>query len=118
MVTGVAAIPVGASRAADPGLRGPVPARTFWAGYRGPVADGRPAWPVLAAPAAAEVGSGWGRHCAADQVLPGLPAAGHLALTSRVWVPLPAEHAHASLPVCPSRMFLATLACGVRRHRG
>ena len=58
----MAAIPVDAPRAADPGLAGPVPARTA-----GPAADrslgARPArsWPllVLAVPAAAEVFSGW-----------------------------------------------------------
>jgi hypothetical protein len=63
----MAAVPVDASPATDPGLRGPVPPRTT-----GPhaadrsTADARPgrtirSWPllVLAAPAAAEVWSGW-----------------------------------------------------------
>ncbi len=63
----MAALTAGASPAMDPGLRGPVPARTA-----GPAArDRSPAmvrtgrtvrsWPllVLAAPAAAEVWSGW-----------------------------------------------------------
>jgi hypothetical protein len=67
MVTGMAAIAVDSSRAADLGPRGPVPARTAGpaAADRSPVAV-RPArsvrsWPllVLAAPAAAEVWSGW-----------------------------------------------------------
>jgi hypothetical protein len=66
-VTGMAAVTAGASSATDPGLRGPVPASTS-----GPAAaDRSPAgvrpdrtvrsWPllVLAAPAAAEVWSGW-----------------------------------------------------------
>jgi hypothetical protein len=62
----MAAVPVDVSRAADPGPRDPVPARTT-----GPAADRSPvstqlvrsvrSWPllVLAAPAAAEVWSGW-----------------------------------------------------------
>ena len=63
----MAAVTVDAPRAANPGLRGPVPARTA-----GPAAADRSAagtrpdrairaWPllVLAAPAAAEVWSGW-----------------------------------------------------------
>ena len=63
----MAAVTVDASRAADPGLRGPVPARTAGpaAADRSP-ATARPgrtvrSWPllVLAAPAAAEVWSGW-----------------------------------------------------------
>jgi hypothetical protein len=67
VVTGMAAITVGAPHAADPGLGGPVPTRTT-----GPTAaDPSPAaarpdrtvrsWPllVLAVPAAAEVWSGW-----------------------------------------------------------
>ena len=67
VVTGMAAVTVDASRAADPGLRGPVPARTSGpaAADRSP-ATARPgrtvrSWPllVLAAPAAAEVWSGW-----------------------------------------------------------
>jgi hypothetical protein len=63
-VTGMAALTAGASLATDPGPRGPVPAQAT-----GPVAaDRSPAmvqtvrsWPllVLAAPAAAEVWSGW-----------------------------------------------------------
>ena len=66
-MTGMAAITIGASRAADPGLRDPDPVRTT-----GPaVTDRSPAairpgldvrsWPllILAAPAAAEVWSGW-----------------------------------------------------------
>ena len=66
-MTGTAVVPVDASRAADPGLRGPVPARTAGpaAADRSP-AGPRPgrsvrSWPllVLAAPAAAEVWSGW-----------------------------------------------------------
>jgi hypothetical protein len=67
MVTGMAAITAGASRATDRGLSGPVPARTTGpaAADRSPAAvrPGRTArsWPllVLAAPAAAEVWSGW-----------------------------------------------------------
>ena len=67
VVTGMAAVTVDASRAADPGLRGPVPARTAGpaAADRSPAAarPGRAvrSWPllVLAAPAAAEVWSGW-----------------------------------------------------------
>ena len=63
----MAAVTVDASRAADPGLRGPVPARTAGpaAADRSPatVRPGRTvrSWPllVLAAPAAAEVWSGW-----------------------------------------------------------
>jgi hypothetical protein len=63
----MAAIPIDTSPAADPGLRGPVPARTSGpaAADRSPatVRPGRAArsWPllVLAAPAAAEVWSGW-----------------------------------------------------------
>jgi len=63
----MAALSAGASSAMDPGLRGPVPARTAGPG----AADRSPAvarpdrtvrsWPllVLAAPAAAEVWSGW-----------------------------------------------------------
>jgi len=66
-VTGMAAVIVDASRAADPGLAGPIPARTGGpaAADRSP-APARPgramrSWPllVLAAPAAAEVWSGW-----------------------------------------------------------
>ena len=63
----MAAVTLDASRAADPGLRGPVPARTAGpaAADRSPamVRPGRAvrSWPllVLAAPAAAEVWSGW-----------------------------------------------------------
>ena len=63
----MAAVTVDASPAADPGLRGPVPARTTGpaAADRSPAAarPGRTvrSWPllVLAAPAAAEVWSGW-----------------------------------------------------------
>ena len=63
----MAAVTIDASRAADPGLRGPVPARTAGpaAADRSPAAarPGRTvrSWPllVLAAPAAAEVWSGW-----------------------------------------------------------
>ena len=63
----MAAVTVDASPAADPGLRGPVPARTAGpaAADRSPAAarPGRTvrSWPllVLAAPAAAEVWSGW-----------------------------------------------------------
>ena len=63
----MAAVTIDASRAADPGLRGPVPARTAGpaAADRSPAAarPGRAvrSWPllVLAAPAAAEVWSGW-----------------------------------------------------------
>ena len=63
----MAAVTVGAPRATDPGLRGPVPARTSGpaAADRSPatVRPGRTvrSWPllVLAAPAAAEVWSGW-----------------------------------------------------------
>ena len=63
----MAALTVDASLAADPGLRGPVPARTTGpaAADRSPAAvrPGRTvrSWPllVLAAPAAAEVWSGW-----------------------------------------------------------
>jgi hypothetical protein len=66
-VTGVAAVTAGASPAADLSLSGPVPARTGgpaaagwsrrWSGGTGAVRS----WPllVLAAPAAAEVWSGW-----------------------------------------------------------
>ena len=63
----MAAVTIDASRAADPGPRGPVPARTAGpaAADRSP-AGARPgrairSWPllVLAAPAAAEVWSGW-----------------------------------------------------------
>jgi hypothetical protein len=63
----MAASTIDASRAADPGLRGPVPVRTTGpaAADRSPAAI-RPdravrSWPllVLAAPAAAEVWSGW-----------------------------------------------------------
>ena len=66
-MTGMAAVTIDASPAADPGLRGPVPARTAGpaAADRSP-ATARPgrtvrSWPllVLAAPAAAEVWSGW-----------------------------------------------------------
>jgi hypothetical protein len=66
-VTGMAAVIVDASRAADPGLGGPIPARTGGpaAADRSPT-PARPgrsvrSWPllVLAAPAAAEVWSGW-----------------------------------------------------------
>ena len=63
----MAAVTIDASPAADPGLRGPVPARTAGpaAADRSPAAarPGRTirSWPllVLAAPAAAEVWSGW-----------------------------------------------------------
>ena len=63
----MAAVAIDASRAADPGLCGPVPARTAGpaAADRSPAAarPGRAvrSWPllVLAAPAAAEVWSGW-----------------------------------------------------------
>ena len=63
----MAAVTIDASRAADPGQRGPVPARTAGpaAADRSPAAarPGRAvrSWPllVLAAPAAAEVWSGW-----------------------------------------------------------
>ena len=63
----MAAVAIDASRAADPGQRGPVPARTAGpaAADRSPAAarPGRTvrSWPllVLAAPAAAEVWSGW-----------------------------------------------------------
>ena len=63
----MAAVTIDASLAADPGLRGPVPARTTGpaAADRSPAAvrPGRTvrSWPllVLAAPAAAEVWSGW-----------------------------------------------------------
>src|ERR1035441_8661588 len=67
VVTGMAALTTGASRATDLGLSGPVPARTAGptAADRSPAVD-RPAqairsWPllVLAAPAGAEVWSGW-----------------------------------------------------------
>jgi hypothetical protein len=66
-VIGMAAVTAGASRAADHGLRAPVPARTSGpaAADRSPAAvrPGRTvrSWPllVLAAPAAAEVWSGW-----------------------------------------------------------
>ena len=63
----MAAVPIDASPATDPGLRGPGPARTAGPGTadRSP-AGARPgravrSWPllVLAAPAAAEVWSGW-----------------------------------------------------------
>jgi len=67
VVIGMAAVTVDASRAADRGLRAPVPARTSGpaAADRSPAAvrPGRTirSWPllVLAAPAAAEVWSGW-----------------------------------------------------------
>ena len=63
----MAAVTVDASRAADPGLRGPVPARTTGpADADQSLATARPgravqSWPllVLAAPAAAEVWAGW-----------------------------------------------------------
>ncbi len=66
-MTGVAAVTAGAPRARDRGLRGPVPARTTGpAGADRSPAAARPrgtvrSWPllVLAAPAAAEVWSGW-----------------------------------------------------------
>jgi len=67
VVTGMAALTAGAPRAADRGLRGPVPAQATGpaAADRSPatVRPGRTvrSWPllVLAAPAAAEVWSGW-----------------------------------------------------------
>ena len=63
----MAALTAGASSAMDPGLRGPVPARTAGPAARdrspATVRTGRTvrSWPllVLAAPAAAEVWSGW-----------------------------------------------------------
>ena len=63
-MTGMAAVTAGASRAADLGLRGPVPARTTGpSGADRSPATGRAvrSWPVLvlAAPAAGEVWSGW-----------------------------------------------------------
>ena len=67
MVTGMTAVTADASRAADLGLGGPVPARTGGpAAADRSLAAARPgrsmrSWPlmVLAAPAAAEVWSGW-----------------------------------------------------------
>jgi hypothetical protein len=67
MVTGMTTVTADASPALDPGLGGPVPARTTGpaAAHRSPatVRPGRTvrSWPllVLAAPAAAEVWSGW-----------------------------------------------------------
>jgi hypothetical protein len=66
-VTGIAAVAIDTSRAADPSPRGPVPARTAGpaAADRSPAAarPGRAIWSwpllVLAAPAAAGVWSGW-----------------------------------------------------------
>ena len=87
MVTGVAATPIDAPGAADracvarsgadhrTGRCGPVPA----ASRPGRTIRSRPLL-VLAAPAAAEVWSGLGRHRAEDEVRAGLLAAGHLAL--------------------------------------
>ena len=67
MVTGMAALTVSVPPAVDPGLRGPVPARTSGPAAADRVlASARPgravrSWPllVLAVPAAAEVWSGW-----------------------------------------------------------
>ena len=84
----MAAVAIDTVRAADPGLRGPVPGADRRTGRRGPVPGLRPAGPdrpVLAVAGPGRPGRGrgvvrLGRHRAKDRVRPGLPAAGHLAL--------------------------------------
>jgi hypothetical protein len=109
----MAAVTAGAPRAIDPGLRGPAPARTA-----GPAtADRSPAtiraertmqsWPllVLAAPAAAEVWSGWvgiAQRTGFGLVspLPGIWPSLHLDTSITLPVGVEAYAAYALRPTC------------------